>query len=121
MPEIAELDSDVKEWLHFLSEGLKERKARLSSVDLARYVPVAFEMAFQGTSGEEKFANALARGVPVREKMASEEGGTLSADEAARLLGMAKQSVLNQYHAGKLLGFRTEKQSAVRFPAWQFQ
>jgi hypothetical protein len=33
---------------------------------------------------------------------------------------MSKQSVLNLYHAGKLLGWRSEKQGALRLPAWQF-
>jgi hypothetical protein len=52
--------------------------------------------------------------------MAAEEGGSMSADETARYLGVTKQSVLNQYHAGKVLGWRTEKQGAIRFPVWQF-
>ena len=63
---------------------------------------------------------AFARGLSVREKMAAEEGGSMSADETARYLGITKQSVLNLYHSGKLLGWRTEKQGAVRFPVWQF-
>src|SRR5207248_294691 len=50
----------------------------------------------------------------------TEEGGSMSAEEAARYLGFTKQSVLNMYHAGKLLGWRSEKQGAVRFPIWQF-
>jgi hypothetical protein len=45
----------------------------------------------------------MARGVSVREKMATEEGGSMSAEEAARFLRMAKQSALNLYHQGKLL------------------
>lgn len=45
----------------------------------------------------------------------------MSADETARYLGMTKQSVLNMYHAGKLLAWKTEKQGAFRFPIWQFE
>lgn len=77
-------------------------------------------MDFMGTRREDKLANAMARGLSVREKMAAEEGGSLSADEAARRLGVSKQSVLNMYHAGKVLAWRTEKQGAIRLPVWQF-
>jgi hypothetical protein len=52
--------------------------------------------------------------------MAADEGGSFSADETARYLGITKQSVLNLYHGGKVLAWRTEKQGAVRFPVWQF-
>jgi hypothetical protein len=71
-----------------------------------------------GATRDEKLAQALARGVPVRQEMA--EGGSMSAEESARFLGLSKQAVLAQYHAGKILGFRTEKQGAIRFPVWQF-
>ena len=37
--------------------------------------------------------------------MAAAEGGSTSTDEAARYLGFSKQSVLNLYHAGKLLAW----------------
>jgi hypothetical protein len=52
--------------------------------------------------------------------MAAAEGGTMSAEETARYLGVTKQSVLNSYHAGKMMAWRTEKQGALRFPVWQF-
>jgi len=44
----------------------------------------------------------------------------MSAEETGRYLGITKQSVLNMYHAGKLLGWKTERQGAIRFPVWQF-
>ena len=44
----------------------------------------------------------------------------MSAEQTARHLGLTKQSVLNMYHAGKLLGWKTERQGAIRFPVWQF-
>lgn len=118
---IESLPTDIRDWIEFLRKSLKERSARLSPTELAKYTGVAFELAFTGSRREEKLANAMARGVSVREKMATEEGGSLSAEETARLLGMVKQSVLNLYHQGKLLGWRSEKQGAVRFPVWQFR
>src|SRR5947208_7015999 len=99
---------------------LKARAMEYSPTELAEFAGIAFERTFTGSRREEKISNALARGLSVREKMAAEEGGSMSADETARYLGITKQSVLNLYHSGKLLGWRTEKQGAVRFPVWQF-
>ena len=115
MEALESLPTDVRDWIEFLRKSLKEKSSRLSPTDLAKYTGVAFELTFTGSRREEKLANAMARGVSVREKMATEEGGSMSAEEAARFLGMAKQSALNLYHQGKLLGWRSEKQGAVRF------
>lgn len=120
MPDSLESTAATREWVKFLSEGLRERKGKLSLLELARCVPIAFELNSRDATREEKLAQAVARGVPVRQQMALEEGGSVSAEEAARILGITKQAVLSQYHAGKLLGFRTEKQNAIRFPVWQF-
>jgi hypothetical protein len=86
-----------------------------------RFVKLA-AIAFQngGSKSGDKLANALARGLSARE-MAAEEGGNVSAEEAARLAGITKQALLNLYHANKVLGWRTQKQGAVRFPIWQFE
>jgi len=117
---IKDLGRDDQEVVSELQHVLKDRALDYSPTRLAELTGVAFEITFNGTSREEKLANAIARGLSVREKMAAEEGGSLSADEAARYVRLTKQSVLNLYHAGKLLGWRTEKQGAIRFPVWQF-
>src|SRR2546427_7132642 len=85
-----------------LHRFLKEKSANFSPSKLAKLAGVAFEITFTGSRRDDRLANALARGLSVREKMASEEGGSMSADEAARYLRLTKQSVLNMYHAGKL-------------------
>jgi hypothetical protein len=121
MEALESLPREARDWVKFLRNSLKERSAQLSPTDLAKYAGVAFELAFTGSRREEKLANALARGVSVRGKMAAEEGGSMSAEEVARLLGMVKQSAINLYHQGKLLGWRSEKQGAIRFPVWQFR
>lgn len=120
MQDTLEPSPESREWIEFLSEGIKQRKSKLSLPELARCVPIAFQRNSKSATREEKLAQALARGVPVRQQMALEEGGSVSAEEAARILGITKQAALAQYHAGKLLGFRTEKQNALRFPLWQF-
>ncbi len=114
------LEGSRLEFASELGRILKEKSARVSPVELAQIAGVVFQRTFAGTRREEKLANALALGLSVREQMAAEEGGSMSADEAARYLGMSKQSVLNLYHTGKVLAWRTEKQGALRFPVWQF-
>jgi len=63
---------------------------------------------------------AMARGLFLRESAKQEEGGSISADEAARRLGISKTSVLKRHKNGQWLGWRETKQKAVRFPVWQF-
>jgi hypothetical protein len=63
---------------------------------------------------------AVARGLAVREQAKQEEGGHISADQAARILGISKTSILEKFKKGQLLGWRETKQRAVRFPVWQF-
>lgn len=120
MAKTAELDSEAQEFVLELSRSLKEKSARVSPTRLAQLAGMAFQATFSSTTREDKLANAMARGLTVREKMAAEEGGSMSAEETARYLRITKQSVLNLYHAGKLLAWKTEKQGAYRFPIWQF-
>jgi hypothetical protein len=111
------VDQELVSELHTL---FKAKSVNFSPSRLAELTGVAFEITFRGTRREEKLANAMARGLSVKEEMVEEEGGSMSAEETARLIGFTKQSVLNMYHAGALLAWRTEKQGALRFPAWQF-
>jgi hypothetical protein len=120
MVKLTELSNEAQEFVTDLTRSLRKKSSRVSAVQLARLTGVAFEMAFTGSQREEKLARAMARGISVREKMAAEEGGSMSADETARYLGVSKQSVLNLHSGGKLLAWRSEKQRAFRFPVWQF-
>lgn len=116
----AVLSRREQEFVQDLRQSLKQASSRFDWVRLVHLTGVALQSFHTGKQKEDKLIGALARGLSVREKMAAEEGGNLSADEAAQRLGMTKQSVLNLYHAGKVLAWRTEKQGAFRFPAWQF-
>jgi hypothetical protein len=120
MVKTVRLNHDDRAFVAGLSRSLKEKSARSSPIQLARLAGIAFQITFAGSRREDKLVNALARGLTVREKMAAQEGGNMSAEETARQLGVTKQSVLNLYHAGELLAWRTEKQGALRFPVWQF-
>ena len=80
-------------------------------------VNVRFKLEHQPNNAVDR---AKERGLFLRESAKQEEGGSVSADEAARRLGISKTSVLNRFKNGRLLGWRETKQNAARFPVWQF-
>lgn len=114
------LDPGAQKIIAGFKTCLEANGAEVSPVRLAELAGIAFELVFTGERKEDKLANALARGLSIREKMAADEGGSMSADETAHYLGISKQAAIGQYHAGKLLAWKTEKQGALRFPVWQF-
>jgi hypothetical protein len=65
-------------------------------------------------------AVAMLRGRVAREELKQEEGGSISAAEAAERLGLSKTAVLKRYNLGQLVGWREARQGAVRLPVWQF-
>ena len=92
-----------------------------NTVRLATLTEKAFRQEFPaGAQTDNRLANAIARGITARQKLIQEEGGSLSAEEAAQRLGISKPAILKRYQKGQLLAWREEKQNAVRFPVWQF-
>jgi hypothetical protein len=92
-----------------------------SPVTLAHLAQVAFGISIGGHgSRHDKLALALARGLEARQQLAEAEGGSLSSEEAARLLRISKTAVLKRLAAGRLLAWREERLQAARFPSWQF-
>jgi hypothetical protein len=89
--------------------------------NLARLTGIAFRQEFPAAKGDNRLANAVARGITVRQKLMEAEGGSLSAEEAARELGISKTAVLKRYHKGQIIAWREERQNAARFPVWQFE
>src|SRR6266496_1440553 len=87
---------------------------------LAQLANIAFGMTFSPVKKEHRLANALARGLSARQQLMAAEGGSLSADDAAREIGLSKTAILNRFHNGRIIGWREERQNAVRFPIWQF-
>ncbi len=104
-----------------LSEELRPilgKYQQMKNAEIARAVVHArFELMHQPDKALER---ALARGLFVREAAKQEEGGNISADQAAHRLGISKTSVLERFKKGQLLGWRETRQKAVRFPVWQF-
>ncbi len=62
----------------------------------------------------------MARGLEARQQLAEAEGGSLSWDEVASLLGISKTAVLRQLEAGRLVARREGRLQVARFPLWQF-
>jgi hypothetical protein len=101
--------------------GVIRRHREQNPADLARLAHVAFDLSLGAReSRQAKLALALARGLEARQQLAEAEGGSLSSDETARLLGISKTAVLKRLEAGRLLAWREERLRAARFPRWQF-
>jgi hypothetical protein len=88
---------------------------------LARLVGLAFEFSLgAGESRQERLARAYVRGVEARQQLAEAEGGSLSSEDVARMLGISKTAVLKRLASGRLVAWREERLQAARFPRWQF-
>lgn len=68
---------------------------------------------------QNPLAPALVRGLRGREELLQAEGGTISADKAAKLLGITRQSIDNRRRANKLIGLSLGRHGYV-YPVWQF-
>jgi len=82
---------------------------------------IAFGREFPIAKTDNRLANAVARGITARQKLIAAEGGSLSAEEAARELGLSKTAILKRYQKGQIIAWRQERQNAARFPVWQFK
>lgn len=67
---------------------------------------------------DSRLAAVIARGEVVREKLAADEGGSISTAEAARLLGVSKTTVLRRWRNHRLVAWKDGR--SVRVPVWQF-
>ncbi|GAC1398347.1 MAG: hypothetical protein NVSMB65_16850 [Chloroflexota bacterium] len=68
---------------------------------------------------QDPLGPARVRGLRAREDLLAQEGGTVSADEAATLLGISRQAVDNRRRAGRLLALTLGRRD-YRYPLWQF-
>jgi hypothetical protein len=96
--------------------------SRHSETEVAQLVVLA---AARNLAGARKprsgMAMAMMRGVLAQQGIKEAEGGGVSAEEARPFLGnITRQAVLDRYKKGRLLGWRENRQNAVRFPLWQF-
>ncbi len=64
-------------------------------------------------------AEARLRGQDAKARLLEAEGGTLTADEAAQVLGATPEDLERRRRAGQLLGLPVG-QTQYAYPAWQF-
>ncbi len=69
---------------------------------------------------KDPLAAAKLRGVAAKEKLLQTGGGVLSADEAAKLLGISRQAVDKRRKQGQLIGL-VQGRRGYAYPAWQFE
>ena len=65
------------------------------------------------------YAAAVARGVIAKRKMAVAEGGSISCEAAAKLLGTSAASVVRRWRSYRSVGWTEGK--VLRIPVWQFR
>jgi hypothetical protein len=119
-PGIAKMPSRERVVLEELASVMRRHQDQPPAT-LARLVKLAFEYAVgTGASRNDKLARAYIRGLAARQELAEAEGGSLSSEDAARLLQISKTAVLKRLAAGRLLAWREERLQAARFPSWQF-
>jgi hypothetical protein len=104
-----------------IRSALRQVAGAADPANLARLTGIAFRQEFPIAKADNRLANALARGITVRQKLMEAEGGSLSAEEAARELGISKTAILKRYQKGQIIAWRQERQNAARFPVWQFK
>ncbi len=104
-----------------IRSALRQVAGAADPANLARLTGIAFRQEFPAAKGDNRLANAVARGITARQKLMEAEGGSLSAEEAARELGISKTAILKRYQKGQIIAWREERQNAARFPVWQFK
>lgn len=67
---------------------------------------------------DSRLADAITRGELVRQKLAADEGGSISTRQAARLLGVTVPTVLRRWRRHRLIAWSHSR--SVRVPVWQF-
>ncbi len=70
-------------------------------------------------TGATPLLAAQLRAVEVKRRLLEAEGGTISAEDAGRLLGMSRQAVDKKRRGGQLLALPVG--SRQRYPVWQFK
>jgi hypothetical protein len=67
---------------------------------------------------DPRLAAAIARGKLVVKKLAAAEGGAISCEETARLLGIPEAAVKRRWRDFRLVGWR--ELNVLHIPVWQF-
>jgi len=85
----------------------------LSSEDMLREILEDLKQA-------EPLAPAFIRGIEAKRRFIEENGGALTSDQVAKIIGITRQAVEKRRSAGKLIGLSTGRHGFL-YPVWQFQ
>jgi hypothetical protein len=146
-PSLDQPPADIPEWLEHVRASVEEntplmRTLIMRSINaVMRFEKLSEDSAVNATtaatdlgvlvraltSGElvedlrsvEPLAPAFIRGIEARNQLLNENGGTLTAEEAAGVLGISRQAVEKKRSSGNLLALTTGRHG-YRYPAWQF-
>src|SRR5688572_10117390 len=72
-----------------------------------------------GWRRQDPLADARLRGLEARARLVAAEGGILTTERVAALLGLSRQAVDKRRRAGRLLALVTGRRGYL-YPAWQF-
>jgi hypothetical protein len=106
-----------------LSEAMKD-----VALEAASAAPSDFSVlvrALENPEATEKLQEsdpllpARLRGIEMRQKLLDAEGGSISAEEVARLLSISRQAVDKRRRSGRLIGV-TRGRHGYAYPVWQF-
>jgi hypothetical protein len=104
---------------HMLSEASVVNAASAPS-DLAALVrALSAGELLDDLKSVEPLAPAFIRGIEAKRRLIEENGGTLTAEKAAEILGITRQAVDKRRRAGTLIGLTTGRYG-YRYPVWQF-
>src|SRR5437870_2884946 len=97
MPKAATIETPVEKLQGVEERIVKSIRSAFRQVggaadpaNLARLTGIAFRQQFPVAKADNRLANAIARGISVRQQLMEAEGGSLSAEQAARELGISK-------------------------------
>lgn len=120
-PDLKLMQGAELEFASALEGVVTKTGSRIDPIRQAEIASAVFERVLSRATKEHRVAQACARGIGARAKLAADEGGCVSVEEAARLIGTSKESILRRYRAGKLLGWKAGAEGSLLLPVWQFQ
>lgn len=67
----------------------------------------------------EPLAPAFIRGIEAKQRFIEENGGALTSDQVAQIIGISRQAVEKRRNAGKLIALSTGRHGFL-YPLWRF-
>ena len=116
-----ELTEEEKSILRHLRLAFRKISGKSKAERIARMTVLAFRHEFPESNTDNKYANALIRGIPARRRALTVEGGSVTAAEVAKRLGVSRKTVLSRYRKRRLIGWWDQFNHLHKFPIWQFK